>query len=112
VGVPARAQIDVDYAAPPPVTEAELFGKVVVVVRGRVEATRMEANPGPTMSVYTVRILELLKDDGRHSVGGVIDVHRHGGFDAKTMDREFSPSCSSWSPPTTNHQPPTSTQPA
>lgn len=91
VDVPARAQVIVDYAELPPATEAGLFSKVVVVVRGSVEARRLETAPGPVTSVYSLRILELLKDDGRHSVGGVIDVHRHGGFDARNVDLNFAP---------------------
>ena len=90
-GVPARAQIHVSYGGPPAASETELFSKVVVVLRGRVEARRMETGQGPTTSVYTMRVLELLKDDGRHSVGGSIDVHRHGGFDSKNVDIDFPP---------------------
>ena len=29
--------------------------------------------------------------DGVHSVGGLIDVHRHGGSDARTLDLDFPP---------------------
>jgi hypothetical protein len=91
LGVAADAQVHVDYAGPPASTAAELFNNAIVIVRGRVEAKRIESEPGPTTSVYTLRILELLKGIGQHSVGGVIDVHRHGGFDARTLDGAFPP---------------------
>ncbi len=91
LGVPANAQVIVDYAEPPASTEAELFSKAVVVLRGRVEDRRMESGAGPTTSVYTMQILELLKDSGQHSVGGRIEVHRHGGFDARTRNLDFPP---------------------
>jgi hypothetical protein len=88
--VPGAAQVDVNYGGPPPSTEAKLFGEAAMLVRGRVEGKKIEPEPGPTTSVYNVRILELLKGGGQHSVGGVIDVHRHGGLDAKTADRDFA----------------------
>ena len=91
VSAPARAQIIVDYHRAPPATEAELFSKVVVVVRGRVETRRMESDRGPATSIYRVRISELLKDDGRHAAAGLIDVHRHGGFEPRNVDRAFPP---------------------
>jgi hypothetical protein len=91
LGVPAHSQVIVDYAEPPASTEAELFSSAVVVVRGRVEAKTIESEPGPTTSVYSLRIVEVLKGGGQYSVGGVIDVHRHGGFDATTLDRDFPP---------------------
>lgn len=91
LGAPAHTQVQVDYAEPPPSTEAELISKAVVVLRGRVEARRIESEPGPTTSVYTLRILELLKNSGQNSIGGVIDLHRHGGFDARMRDIDFPP---------------------
>jgi hypothetical protein len=51
----------------------------------------MEADAGPPTSIYRVRISELLKDDGRHAVGGVIDVRRHGGFETRDTERGFPP---------------------
>jgi hypothetical protein len=89
--VSATAQVDVNHGGPPPATEVELFATATVVVRGRVEGKRISSEPGPTTSVYSLRILELLKGAGQHAIGGVIDVHRHGGLDAKTGDREFEP---------------------
>jgi hypothetical protein len=89
VSAPARAQIIVDYQSAPPASEATLVSKVVVVVCGRVEARTMESDPGPATSIYRVRIFELLKNDGRHKVGELIDVHRHGGFEARNADGAF-----------------------
>jgi hypothetical protein len=91
LGVPAAAQVDVDYAELPASTESELFSRAVVVMRGRVEARTIESTPGPTTSVYSLRILELLKGGGHYSVGEVVDVHRHGGLEARTADRAFPP---------------------
>lgn len=51
----------------------------------------MGFGPGATTSIYRVRIRELLKDDGRHSVGELIDVHRHGGFEPGNAERGFPP---------------------
>jgi hypothetical protein len=92
VSAPAYAQITVDYESVPGATEAELFNQANVVIRGRVEGRRIKpVDVGPPMSVYSIRILELLKSDGRSSVNGVIDVHRHGGFDSKSVDSNFPP---------------------
>ena len=91
VSASARAQIIVDYQNAPPATEAELFSKVVVVVRGRVEMRGLERDRGPVTSIYRLRIHELLKDDGLHAVGGLIDVHRHGGFDPRNTEPVFPP---------------------
>lgn len=93
-GTSAHAQrgVIVDYATAPAATEAELFNRSVVVVRGRVEARRIDhARNSPTSSVYTLRIFELLRTDGRSHVDGTIDVHRHGGLDWKTEDLNFPP---------------------
>jgi hypothetical protein len=90
VGMPGYAQVIVDYAESPAATEAELFSRAVIVVRGRIQSRRVETpEQGPAMSVYSVRILELLKNDGRFSADGVIDVHREGGFDQKTAQHGF-----------------------
>jgi hypothetical protein len=91
LSAPARAQIIVDYQSAPPATEARLFSKVVVVVRGRVETRGMERNSGAPTSIYRVRIVELLKNDGRQTVGELIDVHRHGGFEPRNADGAFPP---------------------
>jgi hypothetical protein len=90
VSAPARAQNHVTYS-PPPATEAELFSTVVVVVRGRVETRSLESEPGPITSIYRVRISELLKNDGRHAMGQLIDVHRHGGLEPSDVERGFPP---------------------
>jgi hypothetical protein len=88
VATPARAQVDVDYDRPP-ATEGELFSKSVVVLRGRVEARTLETAAGPITSIYTVRVLELLKGPGQ--AGGIIEVHRNGGLDTKEVERGFPP---------------------
>ncbi len=90
MGVAARAQVIVDYDSLPPTTESALFDGSVVILRGRIEAREMHTpNQGPQSSVYHVRILELLKTDNQISVGGIIDVHRHGGFEKKNADLAF-----------------------
>jgi hypothetical protein len=80
----------VDYQVPPAATEAALFDKSVIVVRGRVEDKREIPDAGGT-SVYTLRILELLKNDGRFFVDNLMDVHRHGGLGVKNQERGFTP---------------------
>lgn len=93
-GAPAHTQgvgVIVDYATPPAATEAELFNRAVVVLRGRVEARRVDTTPGnPLSSVYTVRIMELLKSDGRVSLDRFIEVRRHGGFEERSRDVGFA----------------------
>ena len=92
VSAPVHAQITVDYEGVTGATEAELLNRADVVIRGRVEGRRIkQVNVGPPMSVYSIRILELLKNDGQSAVNGVIEVHRHGGFDSKSVDAHFPP---------------------
>jgi hypothetical protein len=84
------AQVIADYVAPPDTAE-ELFAKAAVVVRGRVEAGRLDPSNQRPRSLYSLRVLEVLKSGDVVSTGSVIDIQRIGGTgeDKRTSDPNF-----------------------